>query len=303
MGFGRFHWALVAPKSGRFHLFLKCRFFASLFPGAGKSSLFSALLRLTPFQSGTITVDGRDIRSVRLTTLRRSFGVVPQTPLLFSGSIRENMDPYGLYPEEEIAAALQATRVWEVLCRIAFEKGLLTRGSYLQARRANSPVVGRWDAYRSDDNLGRRSRQQQQQQGRWRQQQQQQQRRQQQTSSAGGDGGWQQQRGQQQQTASTGAGGWQQQQRQGSGHLYRRSYGGGRWSESVDDGGGDGSERVGGLLSALASLDLLQEAPLLGEREKEQQEQRKGPVHTVLDMQVGGGGGRRGCNIWPCPCS
>lgn len=51
--------------------------------GAGKSSLVSALLRLTEVNDGQILIDGRDCRTVSLPVLRRAIGVVPQTPFLF----------------------------------------------------------------------------------------------------------------------------------------------------------------------------------------------------------------------------
>lgn len=59
--------------------------------GSGKSSLFQALLRLIPIESGKITVDGTSISSIPLAVLRRSFGVVPQHPFIFSGSLHENL--------------------------------------------------------------------------------------------------------------------------------------------------------------------------------------------------------------------
>jgi ABC-type multidrug transport system fused ATPase/permease subunit len=56
--------------------------------GSGKSSLFRALLRLTELEGGHITIDGVDIRSVGLDALRSSIAIIPQDPVLFSGSVR-----------------------------------------------------------------------------------------------------------------------------------------------------------------------------------------------------------------------
>ena len=56
--------------------------------GSGKSSLFRALLRLTELESGSIFIDGVDIRSVGLDALRSSIAIIPQDPVLFSGSVR-----------------------------------------------------------------------------------------------------------------------------------------------------------------------------------------------------------------------
>ena len=57
--------------------------------GAGKSSLVSALLRLTEVKDGQILIDGRDCRTVSLPVLRRAVGVVPQTPFLFKVNIMQ----------------------------------------------------------------------------------------------------------------------------------------------------------------------------------------------------------------------
>ncbi|XP_055636691.1 multidrug resistance-associated protein 1-like isoform X6 [Toxorhynchites rutilus septentrionalis] len=64
--------------------------------GAGKSSLISALFRLHPsYTTGSITIDGININRIGLEKLRRSLSIIPQNPLLFSGTLRENLDPFG----------------------------------------------------------------------------------------------------------------------------------------------------------------------------------------------------------------
>lgn len=59
--------------------------------GAGKSTLAKLLLRFEDIQSGTITVDGLSIKEMRQTDLRRNIAYVPQEPLLFHNTIRENI--------------------------------------------------------------------------------------------------------------------------------------------------------------------------------------------------------------------
>jgi ATP-binding cassette subfamily B protein len=59
--------------------------------GAGKSSLIKLITRFYEFQTGTIYVDGRDIRTVDLTSYRRQLGLVSQTPFLFSGTVADNI--------------------------------------------------------------------------------------------------------------------------------------------------------------------------------------------------------------------
>jgi len=59
--------------------------------GAGKSTLFDLLLRFFDPQTGSITLDGIDIRDLELTALRASFALVSQQPALFFGSVQENL--------------------------------------------------------------------------------------------------------------------------------------------------------------------------------------------------------------------
>ncbi|KAJ2849267.1 hypothetical protein J3B02_003817, partial [Coemansia erecta] len=76
--------------------------------GAGKSSIAMALFGLLRLESGSITIDNIDIRSIPLKTLRSRLSIVPQTPYLLPGSVRDNIDPYGQYNTEEIYQALQS---------------------------------------------------------------------------------------------------------------------------------------------------------------------------------------------------
>ncbi|XP_062527496.1 ATP-binding cassette sub-family C member 10 isoform X2 [Bombyx mori] len=79
--------------------------------GAGKSSLLAALLRLAPLSRGTVRVDGVDVHKLHLHSLRSRIGVIPQEPFIFSGSIRENVDPLRQYSETEVWRALEACGV------------------------------------------------------------------------------------------------------------------------------------------------------------------------------------------------
>ncbi|XP_021866255.1 ABC transporter C family member 13 isoform X2 [Spinacia oleracea] len=82
--------------------------------GAGKSSIVNALFRLSPICGGRILVDDVNIDHVSVRDLRSRFAVVPQSPFLFQGSVRENLDPFRMNDD---------LKLWEVLekCRIKEE--------------------------------------------------------------------------------------------------------------------------------------------------------------------------------------
>lgn len=79
--------------------------------GSGKSTLVKLLLRLYEIESGTITLDGVDIREVRLRDLRRSMGLVSQDVFLFHGTVWENIT-YGT-PGASFDEVVAAARVAE----------------------------------------------------------------------------------------------------------------------------------------------------------------------------------------------
>jgi ATP-binding cassette subfamily C (CFTR/MRP) protein 1 len=65
--------------------------------GSGKSTLLLALYRMFNLEGGSITLDGVDISTLTLNTLRRGLSVIPQEPVVFSGTVRTNLDPFGEY--------------------------------------------------------------------------------------------------------------------------------------------------------------------------------------------------------------
>jgi ABC-type multidrug transport system fused ATPase/permease subunit len=79
--------------------------------GAGKSSLFSVLFRLHGIQSGSVSVDGVDIHSIGLADLRSQVAIIPQNPVIFSGTVRYNLDPFGTWTDDQLWGALEKVQL------------------------------------------------------------------------------------------------------------------------------------------------------------------------------------------------
>ncbi|XP_059893159.1 ATP-binding cassette sub-family C member 3 isoform X2 [Gadus macrocephalus] len=75
--------------------------------GAGKSSMTLCLFRLLEAAGGEITIDGVKISEIGLHDLRSKLTIIPQEPVLFSGTLRMNLDPFDSYSDEDLWKALE----------------------------------------------------------------------------------------------------------------------------------------------------------------------------------------------------
>ena len=75
--------------------------------GAGKASLTLALFRLIEAATGKISIDSLDVSRIGLHDLRSKLTIIPQDPVLFSGTLRENLDPFEEKEDEALWAALE----------------------------------------------------------------------------------------------------------------------------------------------------------------------------------------------------
>ena len=86
--------------------------------GAGKSSLIAALFRVVEIEEGAITIDGIDISTLGLRTLRSNLSIIPQDSVIFGATVRENLDPEGKVADADLHAAIKEVHLGELLERL-----------------------------------------------------------------------------------------------------------------------------------------------------------------------------------------
>lgn len=91
--------------------------------GSGKSSLMNALFRMEKLNSGSILIDGVDTKNVPLRILRSRLGIIPQDPVMFSASVRFNLDPFSTHTDAEL---------WDILDRVDMKNHVMSLPNLLQ---------------------------------------------------------------------------------------------------------------------------------------------------------------------------
>ncbi|KAJ3328221.1 hypothetical protein HDU76_010362 [Blyttiomyces sp. JEL0837] len=79
--------------------------------GAGKSTLSLAFFRILPWADGSINIDGMDINRMGLHDLRQALTIIPQDPVLFTGTVRSNLDPLGEWDDANLWRVLKSTHI------------------------------------------------------------------------------------------------------------------------------------------------------------------------------------------------
>ena len=81
------------------------------------------LFRILEIQSGVITIDGIDIRNLSLGALRGALGIIPQDPIVFEGTVRDNIDPFRRYSDDQILEALGAAHLTNLNLGLSLVQG------------------------------------------------------------------------------------------------------------------------------------------------------------------------------------
>ncbi|DAZ92485.1 TPA: hypothetical protein N0F65_012715 [Lagenidium giganteum] len=104
--------------------------------GAGKSSLTMALFRINDLSSGRITIDGVDIATTPLQSLRSRLSIIPQAPVLFRGTLRAYMDPFDEFEDAQIWSAFDKVELKDMV------SGLENQLSYELSENGENFSVG-----------------------------------------------------------------------------------------------------------------------------------------------------------------
>eukprot|EP00475_Leptophrys_vorax_P014260 TRINITY_DN20660_c0_g1_i1.p1 TRINITY_DN20660_c0_g1~~TRINITY_DN20660_c0_g1_i1.p1 ORF type:complete len:828 (-),score=189.95 TRINITY_DN20660_c0_g1_i1:24-2222(-) len=113
--------------------------------GSGKSTWFKACFRLVEPCGGTIFIDGVDICKITLNDLRSKLSIIPQDPVIFSGTFRYNLDPFNLCTDDEINNVLEILELNRLISRLpqGLETPVAESGSNFSAGEGQLICVAR----------------------------------------------------------------------------------------------------------------------------------------------------------------
>jgi len=84
----------------------------------GKSSLMVALFRIVEAAGGAILIDGQDISELGLNALRSQLAIIPQDPVLYSGTVRSNLDPFDQYSDADLWSVLEKSYLKDTIAAL-----------------------------------------------------------------------------------------------------------------------------------------------------------------------------------------
>ncbi|XP_015256948.1 PREDICTED: multidrug resistance-associated protein 7-like [Cyprinodon variegatus] len=102
--------------------------------GSGKSTMFLALFRMVELNQGQILLDQLDISTVGVAQLRSRLAIIPQDPFLFSGTVRDNLDPCKRHLDQQLLEVLDQCHLSSVVSRMGgLEAEVGERGKFFSA--------------------------------------------------------------------------------------------------------------------------------------------------------------------------
>lgn len=101
--------------------------------GSGKSTTLLALLRIIEAHAGQIFIDNVDISQIGLDDLRKKITIIPQDPLLYKGTLKQNLDLLGIYSEAQMWKALEKVCMKDKFVEAGLESEIKEGGENLSA--------------------------------------------------------------------------------------------------------------------------------------------------------------------------
>ena len=99
--------------------------------GSGKTSIFSLILQLYPYQKGLISYQGKALEDWGTEELRGSMAMIPQNGFLFKGTLKENLDPMGKFSEEVLCQYIKEYKLEDVFQGKTMKSQVQREGSNL----------------------------------------------------------------------------------------------------------------------------------------------------------------------------